>query len=152
MRKSTADISASLAVLAITAVFCTQICELDGITLYFPRLLLIFMGGGGLILLVKGIVGHMRNKPTSGEGEPVSIKRIGLITVCSLAYVLVIPILGFYPTTGLFLFGTALLLRDASDTRTALKAAAMLTVILGVSVWAGFSLLLGVPTPEGLLL
>ena len=84
--------------------------------------------------------------------EPVAVKRVVMISVLSIAYALVIPVLGFYSTSILFLFGAAMVLSDTGglSAKTAVSAC-MLTAIMCLSVWGGFTLLLHVPTPEGLL-
>lgn len=150
MRSSTKDILAAAFCLLFVLAFQMQTGELEGISLYFPYLLLIFLTALSLVLLGNALR-KMRHERRAENSEPVSWPRVGLISVGSVAYVAVIPLLGFYPATIVFLFGMAWILRDKSHSaRRAVVAASLLTIILCLSVWGGFSLLLDVPTPESI--
>lgn len=151
MRSSVTDITAGLFSLVVAALFQSQSGDLEGVSLMYPRLLVGFIALGGIYLLGKGLY-KLRGSDTKSDGEPVAWKRVGMISALSIGYVLVISLLGFYSASILFLFGTAVLLNDTG--RGPLKAAVaacILTVVMCAAVWAGFGLLLHVPTPEGLL-
>lgn len=152
MRSRTTDIAAGLAVLAIAGMFQAQSGELDGVSLLFPRMLIIFMTVGGIYLILNSFAKGRRSSAANEDSEPVKLKRVGLISVGSIVYVLVIPLLGFYPATILFLFGMAMILGD-SDGATAKKAlaSAFFTAVLCLAVWMGFALMLNVPTPQSIL-
>lgn len=147
------DILAGLAVLAVCAMFHFQSADLEGLALLFPRMLVIFMTIGGLYLVAKGVVkgrrfAHVEHK----EAEPLDAKRVVTIALGSIVYVLTIPVVGFYLTTVLFLFAMSFILSDGN--KKSLKkvvASALFTAVLCISVWLGFSLLLSVPTPTGML-
>lgn len=151
MRDSTKDILAAVTTLAIAAAFYFQTGELDGISLYFPRILLIFLTAGSVVLLINALR-KMRTEQKESGDEPVSLSRVALISVGSVAYVVVIPLLGFYPASLLFLVVMGLLLRDKpAGMKKALLATALFTFVLCFCVWGGFSWLLNVPTPESIL-
>lgn len=149
MRSRTTDIAAGLASLAIAGVFHAQSGELEGVSLLFPRMLIIFLTLGGVYLVIKGI---LRGASAAQEAEPVNVRRVATISVGSVIYVLGIPLLGFYPASALFLFAMAMILGDTT-TNTARLAmlSAMFTAILCVAVWLGFALMLNVPTPQSIL-
>lgn len=151
MRSSTKDILAAVFCLLFALAFQVQTGELEGISLYFPRMLLIFITALSLVLLGNALLKIRKEQRQAGDDEPVSWPRVGLISAGSIAYVAIIPMLGFYPTSAVFLFGMAWLLRDKSDpTRKTMIAASLFTIVLCLSVWGGFTLLLDVPTPESI--
>ncbi|WP_243838227.1 hypothetical protein [Nitratidesulfovibrio liaohensis] len=69
MRSSVADIASGLAVLVMAGVFHAQSGDLEGVSLLFPRMLIIFMALGGIYLcglgLLKGRKGGMRRRTTN---------------------------------------------------------------------------------------
>jgi len=152
MRSSVADIAAGLAVLSVAGVFQAQTGDLEGVSLLFPRILIIFMSLGGVLLCCQGILKRRREEDVPRDAEPVAVKRVVIISAGAIAYVLCIPVIGFYPASVLYLFGMAMVLGNTNkSTRRHALASALFTVVLCVSVWVGFALLLGVPTPEGML-
>jgi hypothetical protein len=155
MRSRTSDIAAGLATLAVAGVFQAQCGDLEGVSLLFPRMLIIFMTIGGVYIFASGLLTpriRVEDAPCElPEEEPVAVKRVATIALASILYVGIIPLLGFYPASVLFLFCMAMILSDAGVT-TARKAlaSAIFTVVLCFAVWLGFALLLGVPTPQSM--
>lgn len=151
MRGSTKDILAAAATLGIVAAFYAQTGELDGISLYFPRMLFIFLTAGSVILLLNALR-KMRTEQKESGDEAVSLPRVAIIALGSIGYVAIIPLLGFYPASLVFLVLMGLLLRDKSaGMKKALLTTALFTLVLCFCVWGGFSWLLNVPTPESVL-
>ena len=155
MRSRTSDIAAGLATLAIAGMFQAQCGDLEGVSLLFPRMLIIFLTLGGVYIFASGLLTRRASAdappcevPTE---EPVAVKRVVTIALGAMVYVGIIPLLGFYPASVLFLFCMAMILSDSSVT-TAKKAmaSAVFTVVLCVAVWFGFAFLLGVPTPQSM--
>jgi hypothetical protein len=155
MRSRTSDIAAGLATLAVAGIFQAQSGDLEGVSLLFPRMLIIFMTIGGVFIFVSGLLtprARIDEAPCElPPEEPVVVKRVATIALASIVYVGIIPVLGFYPSSVLFLFCMAMILSDSSVTtaRRAL-ASATFTVVLCLAVWLGFALLLGVPTPQSM--
>jgi hypothetical protein len=155
MRSRTFDIAAGLATLAVAGIFQAQSGDLEGVSLLFPRMLIIFMTIGGMFIFVSGLLtrrASVNDAPCElPPEEPVAAKRVATIALASIVYVGIIPVLGFYPASVLFLFCMAMILSDSNVTtaRRAL-ASAIFTVVLCVAVWLGFALLLGVPTPQSM--
>ena len=151
MRSSIADIASGAFVFVVAAIFYYQSGELEGISLLFPQLLIGFMTIGGIYLMAKGFLTQKKGQDRVINDEPVSIKRVVIISLGSIAYALVTPLLGFYPATVAFLFGMGVVLNDATtSTRQSAVKAAILTVIVTFAVWVGFALLLSVPTPQSI--
>ncbi|MEG6504591.1 tripartite tricarboxylate transporter TctB family protein [Nitratidesulfovibrio sp. 1201_IL3209] len=152
MRSSVADIASGLAVLVMAGVFHAQSGDLEGVSLLFPRMLVIFMALGGIYLCGLGMLKGRKGGDAPQDDEPVAVGRVGIISAGAIAYVAIIPLLGFYLASALYLFGMSMVLGDASrGTRRKALASAAFTVVLCLSVWIGFAMLLGVPTPEGML-
>jgi len=153
MRNSIADITSGAFIFLVAAIFYYQSGDLEGISLLFPQLLIGFMTVGGIYLMAKGFLTQKQGRDKVISDEPVSIKRVVSISAGSVAYALVTPLLGFYPATIIFLFGMAMALNDAGvSTRKSATMAALLTIIVTVAVWAGFAMLLSVPTPTSIFL
>lgn len=155
MRSRTSDIAAGLATLAIAGMFQAQCGDLEGVSLLFPKMLIIFMTLGGVYIFASGLLTRratVNDAPCELPAEePVAVKRVATIALGAIVYVGIIPLLGFYPASVLFLFCMAMILSDSSVT-TAKKAmaSAIFTVVLCVAVWFGFAFLLGVPTPQSM--
>lgn len=157
MTKSTKDILAAVACLIIAGIFYSQMGELEGISRVFPGMLIAFIAVCGLALLGLGLLSRRKERreidgepvAMGREEEPVSMGRVALISLGSVAYVAVIPAIGFYLASAVFLFAMAWVLRDISvEKRKTVLAAVLFTAVLCLSVWGTFSLLLNVPTPE----
>lgn len=142
------DLLSAACLFVIVITFYVQTFELHGIGMLFPGMLLIFLAGGGVYLAAKGFWKLRRQYKTEAP-EAASFKRIGMISLASIVYVLVMPFLGFYPMSIAFLFGMTIILRDGgvSWNRTLLNAF-LVTAIISVAVYVTFTWLLNVPTPE----
>ncbi|MDR3175456.1 MAG: tripartite tricarboxylate transporter TctB family protein [Desulfovibrio sp.] len=151
MRSSVRDIAAGLFSLFTAAVFFCQSGNVEGLGRLYPRLIIGFIALGGVYLVGLGLWKRISARDKPGGEETVARKRVAMISAFSLSYVLIIPLLGFYTTSVLFLFGSSIALNDAAySRRKAALSACVLTLVMCFCVWAGFSLLLHVPTPEGI--
>lgn len=156
MRSRTTDIAAGLATLAIAGLFQAQSGDLEGVSLLFPKMLIIFMTLGGAYIFASGLLTRPANAKDGAcetkTEEPVAVKRVVIIALGAIVYVGIIPLLGFYPATVLFLFGMSMILSDSNVTTVKkATASAAFTAVLCIAVWFGFALLLGVPTPQSVL-
>lgn len=147
MSRRSIDLAAGLAVLAFAGMFHIQSGELDGVSLLFPRGLIVFLVCGGVYLLVKSF----RTQASDTESEPTNPLRIIIVSISSILYVLFITILGFYPATAAFLFATAMILADADGGwRRRIMASALFSGVMCCFIWLVFARLLSVPTPAGI--
>ena len=151
MRSSTTDLAAAVFSLVFAAIFYTQGTNLAGVSRLYPMCLIAFIAAGGLCLLLQGFHKRRQSEAPPEGGEPVSLRRVGIICAISAAYAVLVDILGFYSASAIFLLGSAMLLHDAGGWKKSVLAGCILTVIMCIAVWACFGLLLRVPTPEGLL-
>ena len=152
MRNSVIDLAAGVFSLIFAAAFYIQGGELKGVGRDYPLGLIIFIALGGFWLLAQGIRKRWSGRDAiPADAEPAAYSRVAVITAASVAYVFLIPLLGFYMASILFLFGSAIVLNDAGwGWKKSAMAACALTVIMCFAVWLGFTKLLYVPTPEGL--
>ncbi|MDR3358169.1 MAG: tripartite tricarboxylate transporter permease [Desulfovibrio sp.] len=145
------DMLSGLFVLLISAVFFTQMYELEDVGRNYALLLLAFIVLMGLWLCFQGFRKRrlLVEGLASGEEEPVAMRRVAIIVAASAVYAAFIPILGFYPASAFFLCLSAIVLNDTDS--SPYVAACLLTLIMCLAVWLVFAMLLGVPTPEGML-
>ncbi|MFU2208237.1 tripartite tricarboxylate transporter TctB family protein [Solidesulfovibrio sp. C21] len=148
MTRKYADFLSGLGFLAIALLFWSAGRDLTGISRIFPTILELFLGLGGLGLLLNSLRKSLGG--TSCEEMPVW-GRVWLILACSIVYVICVPLLGFYVASLLFLFLVAMVLGGHWDWKHA-KIAALFSVGLCVLVYLVFKLLLSVPTPKGLFI
>lgn len=149
----TADLYAGLGFLAIAGAFLLQYEGLEGVSRLFPEILTALIGAGGAYFVGKGLWRRTRCPAVSKDGEAVAWGKIGIICAMSLAYAVLIPVLGFLTATLLFSVISALILGDRSRGLPHLaRTAALFGIGFSLLVWAGFTLLLNVPTPEGMFL
>lgn len=149
MNRRLADLAAGLAVLGFASMFLVQSEELDGMSLIFPRGLIVFLICGGVYLLIKSF----RNRASHTDPEPTNLSRVITIAASSVLYVPLIIFLGFYPATAVFLFATATILADSGGNwRRRIMTSALFSGVMCVSIWLVFAKLLTVPTPAGIFL
>lgn len=143
-----ADVGSGFILIGVVALFASQLYELNGLGLMFPKMLIWIIGVGGAYLVVKGFVKYMR-KYKAEDFETASMRRIVLIVIGSIVYAALTPIMGFYLVSALFLFGMTVLLQDdgVSMKRTVINGV-ILSVVMCVTIYLSFTILLNVPTPE----
>lgn len=152
MRKSTADLLAGVAFLAVALAFWVQLDAEEGISRIFPLSLIVFITLGGAWCIAKSLWRRTRERGGDSPTGGTSWKRVGSIAVLSVLYGLGIPTLGFFAATGTFLFAAFLALNSRQESlgRKALRAL-LFAALFSLSIWVGFVKLLNVPTPAGLL-
>lgn len=147
------DLFAGIGFLAIAAAFLVQYEGLEGVSRVFPEVLTKLIGAGGAYFVGKGLWRRSREAAEPEGGEAVAWCKIGIICATSLCYAVLIPVFGFLVTTMGFIAGSTLILGDHSRGLPRLARTAIVFAIgFGLLVWAGFTLLLNVPVPEGMFL
>lgn len=142
-----ADICSGIIMAGVAALFGSQLYELNGIGLMFPEALVFIIGVGGIYLIGTGLWKYKKQYKHE-PFETASVKRIVIIVAGSIMYAVLIPLLGFYPISALFLFAMTMCLQDegVSMKRTAINGA-ILSVVLCIAIYISFTILLNVPTP-----
>ena len=147
------DLFAGIGFLAIAAAFLVQYEGLEGVSRVFPEVLTKLIGAGGAYFVGKGLWRRSREAAEPEGGEAVAWCKIGIICATSLCYAVLIPVFGFLVTTMGFIAGSTLILGDHSRGLPRLARTAIAFAIgFSLLVWAGFTLLLNVPVPEGMFL
>lgn len=147
------DLFAGIGFLAIAAAFLVQYEGLEGVSRVFPEVLTTLIGAGGAYFVGKGLWRRSREAAEPEGGEAVAWCKIGIICATSLCYAVLIPVFGFLVTTMGFIAGSTLILGDHSRGLPRLARTAIAFAIgFSLLVWAGFTLLLNVPVPEGMFL
>ncbi len=140
------DLFAGIGFLAIAAAFLVQYEGLEGVSRVFPEVLTTLIGAGGAYFVGKGLWRRSREAAEPEGGEAVAWCKIGIICATSLCYAVLITTMGF-------IAGSTLILGDHSRGLPRLARTAIAFAIgFGLLVWAGFTLLLNVPVPEGMFL
>ncbi|HMM37998.1 MAG TPA: tripartite tricarboxylate transporter TctB family protein [Desulfovibrio sp.] len=149
MRRSFSDIVSGLGFLIVAAAFWFAGRDLTGISRVFPTGLEVFLGLGGLALVFNGI--RLARKEAACEKEFIAWNRVVLITAASVIYVLLIPLVGFYVTSVVFLFVLAMILAEKGKGRKGMVQALAFSGGLVGLIWLVFLQILQVPTPSGAL-
>ena len=155
MRSSTTDIAAGTFCLLSVLAFYVQTGPLVSAARDYPIGLLFAILLGGLFLLIKGLRKRWSDSdPIPENTESVACGRVIFILAASVVYVVLTSMIGFYPASVLFLFGSGIALGDVKASggwKKLALAATIFTAIMCVSVWIVFVEFLYVPTPEGSL-
>lgn len=154
MLKSTADIGAGLGFLAIAAAFGVQYAGLDaeGPSRIFPEILICLITWGGIYYTAKGLWERRKECPGGECPEGEDWRNIWWVSFMAILYAIGIPTLGYWWSTGVFLGVTYLgLVYKTGDIRKSFIKAVIFGAGFSFLVWIGFVLLMGVPTPEGVL-
>ncbi len=153
MRKSTADILAGISFLVIAFIFMVQFDGEEGISRIFPLALISFIALGGVWFVTKGIWRRKHESPVSSSSEhKTGWKRVGIIAGLSILYGIAIPVLGFFVSTGIFLFTAFYALNtQVSDVKVRVGRGLTFAVVFSFAIWLSFVKLLNVPTPAGFL-
>ncbi len=152
MLKSTSDIGSGLGFLAIAAAFFFQHDGSEGVSHFFPLLLMAIIAWGGVYYLGKGILERRRECPGGECPEGEHWGNIFWVSFMALAYAAAIPTVGYWWSTGLFLGITymGLVYRNGTPLKSFVHAA-LFGGGFSFLVWLGFVKLMSVPTPEGAL-
>ncbi|MEG2173408.1 MAG: tripartite tricarboxylate transporter permease [Desulfovibrionaceae bacterium] len=143
------DLFASLCFIFVALLFYWNGRDMEGAGNVFPMGLQVFLGGGGLLLMARGL----RFKFAGITDDfTASLPRVMGMLCASVLYIIMINYLGFFSASFIFMSATAFALGDSAKTYASRLGVGVLTAgIVCAAVWACFVLLLGVPTPEGLL-
>ncbi|KMJ55083.1 hypothetical protein AB685_29125 [Bacillus sp. LL01] len=151
------DIIVSVLILGISALFFVNTRSLIAPADIFPKVVILIFSMLGLFLLIKALflksLYHESDEDNDGledEGE-INQKRRWISMGSILAYVLLMPIVGFYITSGIFLLLMSIFLIGKKPT----VKGSIMPVIMSTSVmcilYFTFSFFLRVPVPSGIL-
>ncbi len=134
------DVIVAAALLLLAVASAAGVWTLEGGARNFPITMAGLLGVGAVILMARSLAGN----PSKAEAEdtPVAYGRLLIVAAITVGFVLVMPWIGFYPATFLYLAGLYCWL-TAMRTVSALGLAVALTV----AIYLLFGLFLAVPTP-----
>lgn len=107
---------------------------------FFPRAIAVALAAMALVQLATGVLDESGESRISAE----DVRRIGVPVAFLIAYVLVLPLLGFFLTTTVFL-AALMYYSGARDLRVSVPLAVVVSIVLQ-NVFVGF---LHVPLPAG---
>ena len=144
------DIGFSIMMYAIMALFLIPLLSYPSAVRIYPMLILILY----FLLTTAYLLAQLRNYKRSGIKhndfkeifEGFLPRQILIIAGLILLYFLLIPRLGFYVTTGLFMLATMLYLK------VPVKHIVISLVVFFALLYGVFTLFLNVPLPTGLLM
>ena len=113
----------------------------------FPDTLAITLGGIGVALAVRGLLGYGDLMPLVPPILRGAGKDVALFILIAVAYAVLVRPLGFWPVSGLMIFGTALYLTDRRD-RRAVVVAAVIAVAVCVVAFLLLERVFYVPYPK----
>lgn len=149
MYQHTKDLLSGIFFLIVALIFQSQSFDLHDISRIFPQALIIFLLIGSVYLILKGII-HFKRKENLDD-EVVVLSRVAVISAISFVYILLIPFLGFFVASIIFLFFASLVFREKNRPMVqSLLISVAFTCIFCAFVWISFVYLLSVPTPDGM--
>ena len=148
VKKRSANLVLSVGMLLVAAAFFFE-RDLRYPSNVFPYAVIALISILSLVILIRNIVSR------DEEGEPADkkiYKRVILVIIGSVVYIVAFSFIGFYVTSFLYLVALALLLQEKQDRnlRRVVNATVMSLVVCGL-IYVMFDLLLRVPTPAGIL-
>lgn len=134
----------SIIVIYITAfLFIFQSLSFKGDAALFPQILSVLILVLNTIQLIKVITGNLIKVK---KKEDLDSKKLLLILVASIVYVLSLQVLGFVISSLIYLILAMYLLRVENK-----KAIVVISVLTIVVIYLSFGILLKVPIPKGIL-
>ncbi|MGE4272044.1 MAG: tripartite tricarboxylate transporter TctB family protein [Desulfitobacterium sp.] len=148
MSKSRTDIIAGLACLVVVLMFFVQGKNLSPEANLYPQVLEVCIALIGIFLVIRGVV----TAKTSEQVAEVDFDKVKgvVIVIASIIYVAAIYFIGFYVSTVFFLALCSWYLSKKGLNLRAIGISAGFALFLTVMLYLLFTVLLKVPTPEGI--
>ncbi|WP_408011143.1 tripartite tricarboxylate transporter TctB family protein [Pseudalkalibacillus sp. A8] len=154
VRNRVKDIVVSIIVLAISLLFYINTKELTPPADTFPIVVISTFALLGGLLLLKALFYKKYEYPSSKNDEEkdnINPKRRWISIICLIIYIFIMPILGFYITSILFLILLSVYLRNENKGwKGYLKPVCLSIMVVGI-LYVTFDLLLKVPIPSGII-
>jgi hypothetical protein len=148
------DVYVSVLVLIICFVFYMNTGELTPPADIFPKAVILILSVLGGLLLIKALWlkgEYVKSEEDEEDDGDVNVQRKWLSIVALIAYVIVIPMLGFYVTSSIFLLGISWYLAGMQKKLRALLIPVIVSSVVMSVIFIAFSILLRVPVPKGIL-
>ncbi|WP_157843105.1 tripartite tricarboxylate transporter TctB family protein [Bacillus sp. FJAT-44742] len=155
LREQLRDVFVSLIVIGLGVVFYILTLDLSPPSDIFPRLVITILIFLGVLLFLKSLfIKKAYQKEREEEGHPEKVigggrKWLGVITLFVLVYL--IPVLGFYVTSLVFLILFSWYLGGARKKISAFFVPIVMAFCTTLVIYAAFDVFLNVPIPDGVL-
>ncbi|MBM7554459.1 tripartite tricarboxylate transporter TctB family protein [Thalassobacillus pellis] len=147
------DIVVSIIVLAISFLFYINTKTLTPPADIFPKVVIGIFSILGVILLVKAIFYRKYGEEADEETpEKVDMKRRWFSITGLLAYIFLVPILGFYVTSGIYLVLVSISLNDEKISVKSLVKPITIASLVMLALYGTFTVFLRVPVPGGIFI
>ncbi|MBS8263707.1 tripartite tricarboxylate transporter TctB family protein [Mesobacillus boroniphilus] len=148
------DLIVSIIVLAISALFYVNTKTLTSPADIFPKVVIFIFSLLGVILLLKVIFyKNYEDIDKSENAEAISNPKRRWISITALIlYTILIPIIGFYVTSAIFLTLISVYLRDEKQGLFGYLKPLLLSCLVMVILYGTFNVFLRVPVPAGILI
>lgn len=145
------DLILSVLILIISFVFYLQTKTLTPPADIFPKVVIMILSVLGTILLIKTL--FIRKNDNDEEMQDEINQKKKWISITSLiGYVILMPILGFYTTSVIFLISLSLYLAGEKVTIKRILKSMIVSLSVVCILYIGFSLFLKIPVPSGFLI
>lgn len=149
------DIVVSLLIFAISILFYLNSKALTPPADIFPKVVIMIFSILGVFLLVKALflkkAYHVTEDELEEEDEEVNEKRKWISIMSIVVYILVMPVMGFFITSGVFLLFISLFLIGKKPTvRGSIVPFIVSTTVMSI-LYFTFNVFLRVPVPSGVL-
>ncbi|SHN65350.1 tripartite tricarboxylate transporter permease [Desulfovibrio litoralis] len=142
------DLIAGLSFLGVALAFYFEGRGIEGVGAIFPLGLQIFLGIGGVLLILLGV---KKSFSTVKDGFVATLPRVLVILGASIVYAFLVETLGFFTASFVFMVFASWYLGDQSKSFIYRLVVSLIAASLVCAlIWLSFVYLLGVPTPEGL--
>lgn len=152
MTQRQGDFILCIALWLVAMVFWFQAKELKSPGNLLPIMLVIIISVLAGILFVKNAISMVKekqaNRPPLVSRE--NLVRITIVAIATLVYVFVIPVLGFYFSTGIFLSLFYLLMMEGAINMKRIAQSIVGGVAVSIGIFYTFGYLLNVHTPKGI--
>ncbi|GGC83630.1 membrane protein [Thalassobacillus devorans] len=149
------DILVALIILGVSFLFYINTKTITPPADIFPKVVIIIFSGLGTLLLLKAIFYKKHGQEEeSGEEDPekINAKRRWISITSIIAYIFLVPLLGFFVTSAIFLTGISIYLNDEKFSIKSLVKPLAISVVIMVVLYGTFSVFLKVPIPSGMFI
>lgn len=153
MTQRQADFVLCIVLWLVAIIFWFQAKELKSPGNLLPTMLVIIISLLAGIVFVKNVISLVKEKQMSSRQlfTRENFIKVGMVSLATLVYVFVIPVLGFYLSTGIFLSLFYLLMTEGAINGKRIMQSVLGGVVVSIGIFYTFGYLLHVHTPKGIL-
>lgn len=145
------DIIVSLIVIAISVLFYLNTTLLTSPSDIFPKFVVLLFGSLGIVLLFSSIFSK-KYKVKDDEKDIINHKRRWISILSLVAYIIIMPIVGFFVTSGIFVILLSLYIQNEKLSFLVGMKSLIISSLTMVLLYMTFVVFLKVPIPSGILI